>query len=75
MNVTVESLEMLITRLSNIEESLSKACMFPAGICPCWINSISFHDDGKIKELKMFNVSKVTCRNCYPLKNEPTTEQ
>lgn len=74
MNVTVESLEMLITRLSNIEESLSKACTFPTGICPCWINSISFHEDGKIKEVKMFAVSKVTCRNCYPIAGELVNE-
>ena len=66
MNVSVESLEMLITRLSNIEESLSKAGKFPEGVCPCWINSISFHEDGNIKEVKLFATTKLSCKNCHP---------
>jgi hypothetical protein len=66
MNVSVESLEMLINRLSNIEESLSKVGKFPEGVCPCWINSISFHDNGNLKEVKFFAKSRSTCMLCYP---------
>ncbi len=64
MNVSVESLEMLINRLSNIEESLSKVGKFPEGICPCWINSISFHDNGKLKELKLLEKPRSCCKLC-----------
>lgn len=64
MNVSVESLEMLINRLSNIEESLSKVGKFPEGICPCWINSISFHDNGKLKELKLLENPRSFCKLC-----------
>ena len=66
MNISVESLEMLINRLSSIEESLSKVGKFPEGVCPCWINAISFHENGTIKEVKFFQNSRSMCTFCNP---------
>ena len=69
MNVSVEAIDMLIERLTNIEinqEQMLKQLTDSADIqyCPCWISSIQFFPCGKLKQILFFSESKKTCKKC-----------
>lgn len=72
MNVSVEAIDMLITRLSNIEINQEKMMdkitenASNLKICPCWLSSIEFYPGGDLKQIFFFSKAKEECINCYP---------
>ena len=68
MNATIEFVEMLITRLSNIEEILNTKLdkKISLDICPCWISNIEFFPDGTVKLINCYHAAKLSCKRCFP---------
>uniref|UniRef100_A0A6C0F9L4 Uncharacterized protein n=1 Tax=viral metagenome TaxID=1070528 RepID=A0A6C0F9L4_9ZZZZ len=73
--LSVETVEMLVERLTNIEENQNKVkekqkyniedIIRKTSICPCWIQELNILPSGEI-QLKCFSMPKRTCRSCYP---------
>ena len=68
--LSVETVEMLVERLSNIESALDKKMNFNvkneivnAGICPCWIQELKISTTGEVY-LRCFAIPKKECKNC-----------
>lgn len=68
MNVSVEAIDMLIERLTNIEVNQEKIMKRSENIayCPCWISSVEYFPDGALKQILFFSESKQYCKNCKP---------
>ena len=67
MAASVEAVDMLIERLSNIESKLeTQTVTLPSNICPCWISKVSFQDNGSVKDIEFNKNAKTTCTTCYP---------
>ena len=71
MALSVEAVEMLIERLTNVEISQERLyntirpANYMKGVCPCWVLKIDFYESGAVKSLVTGN-PKFTCRQCYP---------
>lgn len=77
-NPGINAAIMLVDRISDIEETLRTMNLnlqkqeenvhkqIPDGICPCWIRSMEYHWNGKLKYVYLNSHANSGCLKCNP---------